>query len=92
MQIMIPWGYWAMIPIPRVMMDGAPQDVVCEKLRERCKRASGCAQRLTWRLGFSDITCDIILNVGVVLDTSVLIAALRSSVGAAAENVRLAEE
>jgi predicted nucleic acid-binding protein len=40
--------------------DGARQDVVCEKLRERCKRASGFARRLTWHFRFSDVTCDII--------------------------------
>lgn len=37
-----------------------------------------------------DATCDTIDLVRIVLDTSVLVAALRSSTGAAAENVRLA--
>lgn len=36
------------------------------------------------------ITRDIIIHVRIVLDTAALIAALRSSKGAAAENVRLA--
>jgi putative PIN family toxin of toxin-antitoxin system len=44
---------------------------------------------LAWAARRRDITCDIILMVRVVLDTSVLIAALRSSTGAAAEIVRL---
>jgi hypothetical protein len=39
---------------------------------------------------FNDVIRDIIDTVRVVLDTSVLISALRSSTGAAAEVIRLA--